>query len=125
MASSPSGLTELCSGKSGSRSRSPVPGEPALGESAWGESAFMTGTLAVTAGRREAGPGRPVGPGPRRGRLAAPAAASARPALARTALARTALARTALARTGIGGRGPGDGLESFTPARLAGRYPGF
>jgi len=90
----------------------------------------MTGTLAVTAGRREAGPGRPVGPGPRRGRLAAPAAASARPALARTALARTALARTALARTalartGIGGRGPGDGLESFTPARLAGRYPGF
>jgi hypothetical protein len=30
-----------------------------LGESARGESAFMTGTLAVTAGREEAGPGSP------------------------------------------------------------------
>src|SRR5437588_9072082 len=50
MDSSPSGLTELCSGKSGSRSRSPVPGA-----SARGESAFMTGTLTVTAGRGEAG----------------------------------------------------------------------
>src|SRR5436190_13703632 len=61
MASSPSGLTELCSGKSGSRSRSPVasasaPGKSARGESALGESAFMTGTLAVTASRGEAGP---------------------------------------------------------------------
>src|SRR5690242_7934975 len=60
MASSPSGLTELCSGKSGSRSRSPV-----ASESAPGESAFMTGTLAVTAGRGEAGLGRA-----RRGRAA-------------------------------------------------------
>src|SRR5262249_49744937 len=50
-------------GKSGSRSRSPVasasaPGESARGESARDGSAFMTGTLAVTAGRGEAGPGR-------------------------------------------------------------------
>src|SRR6266702_7346845 len=41
MASSPSGLTELCSGKSGSRSRSPVASASAPGESAPGESAFI------------------------------------------------------------------------------------
>jgi hypothetical protein len=61
----------------------------------------MTGTLAVTAGRGEAGLGR-AAPGPRR---YAPEIAGAGP------------------WPGWGGAGPG--REGFIPARRASRYPGF